>query len=151
MSQTRNFRYLLFEIFECLCVFYRPLLFSIIFSVVVSDYLFALIRIYLDRYWIAPRKKLSSFALLSRFTFFIAINLSCSGLIPFWLILWPIHSVSVLENSELFSLSLFPAFSSRVETSISSFLFVLLSLWLQLLCRLATLGVCFLESGQFFS
>ena len=77
------------------------------------------LSIYLDRYWMAPRNDLSSFSLFGCFRFFIAINLSCNGLIPFGSILWPIQSISVLKNSDLVSLNLYPAFSSLVKTSTS--------------------------------
>ena len=81
-----------------------------------------MISMYLDRYWMAPRNDLSSFSLLGHFKSFIAISLSCSGLIPFWSIQWPIYSISVLKNSDLFSQSLYSKFYSRVRMSFSSFL-----------------------------
>ena len=75
---------------------------------------------YLDRCWIAPKYYFNSFSLSGFFSAFIARSLSGNGLIQFWPILCPIHSISVLNNSDLFSLNRYPAFSSLVSTSISS-------------------------------
>ena len=89
----------------------------------VSGYPFVLINyqyIWTDTGWL-PKNILG----LSRCWFvtsFSAISLSCNDLILFWSILLPIHSISVLKSSDLVSLSLYPAFSSRVRTSTNSFL-----------------------------
>ena len=80
------------------------------------------LSMYFDRYWIVPKNDLSSFTLFGCFRFFIANSLCCNGLIPFWSILWPIHSISVLKISDLPSINQYPAFSSLVKTSVSSLL-----------------------------
>ena len=93
-------------------------------SVTVSRYLFGRkkLSIYFGKYWVARRKCLSSFSLFGCFNCFIAGYLSCSGRIPAWLILRPIHSIFVLKKLDLVSLRLYPAYSSYVRTSISAFM-----------------------------
>ena len=95
-----------------------------LFSAVVSIRLFVRINsicIWTCIGWL-PEMTLALFRFFGCFSSLMAINLSCNGQIPFWSILCPIHSISILKTSDLLSLSLYPAFSSLDNTSMSSFL-----------------------------
>ena len=76
--------------------------------------------IYFDCYCIAPRKVFISFSFFGISIFVIDSSLSCGGRIPFWSILCPIHSASVLKNSHFFAFSLYPASSSFFIVSFTS-------------------------------
>ena len=74
---------------------------------------------YFDKYWIAPKNDFNSFSVFGVFSRLKASSLSWTGLIPVWSILCPIHSISCLNSSVFFSLSLYPS-SSRIFSVLSS-------------------------------
>ena len=105
MCQTRFLRDFLFQILKSFSMFLSPIPIIIIlsqclkmsacaerFSRIVDEYLFAL------------KKNMLFFYVF--FSSFVASSLSCNGMMLFWPVLCLIHSVSVLNSTDLFLLIL---------------------------------------------